>query len=118
MSLLFRMVLIFVSLLTTYYMLKKIRQSKVQIEDSIFWIVFSSLLLIFSVFPSLADYCTQLLGIYSTVNFIFLFVIFVLIIKLFLMTVRVSQMDNKMRELTQKIAIDKLLDEQKQKKDN
>ena len=37
----FRIVLIVVSLLSTYYILKKIRQSKLQIEYAIFWIVFA-----------------------------------------------------------------------------
>ena len=42
----FRIVLIVVSLLSTYYILKKIRQSKLQIEYAIFWIVFAGVLVI------------------------------------------------------------------------
>ena len=106
MSLVFRIILIVVSLLTTFFILRRIRQSKVQIEDSIFWIVFSFLLIILSVFPQIADFCSSLLGIYSTVNFIFLVVIFVLIVKIFLMTIRISQLDTKVRTLTQKFAIE------------
>ena len=49
----FRIVLIVVSLLSTYYILKKIRQSKLQIEYAIFWIVFAGVLVIISVFPRL-----------------------------------------------------------------
>ena len=38
----FRIILIVVSLLTTFYILKKIRQSKLQIEYAIFWILFAA----------------------------------------------------------------------------
>lgn len=105
MSLLLRVILIVVSFFTVAFMMKRIRDSKVQIEDSLFWIGFSAIVLILSLFPSIADYLTDVLGIYSTVNFIFLVFIFLLIIKLFLMTIKTSQLDNKIRELTQRIAI-------------
>ena len=106
MSWVLRVVLIFASLGTTFFMIKRIRQSKLQIEDSIFWIVFSLLLIILSVFPRLADLLANALGIYSTVNFVFLFFIFILLIKQFLLTIKLSQMETKMRGLAQKIAIE------------
>ena len=42
-----RVVLIVVSILTTFMIMRKIRQSKLQIEDSIFWLGFSSILIVF-----------------------------------------------------------------------
>ena len=48
----------------------------------------------------------ELAGTYSTSNFIFLFVIFLLIVKLFHMTIKQSQMETRLRELVQKMAID------------
>lgn len=71
MSIVLRIILIVASLLTILYMMRKIRQSKVQIEDSIFWVIFSVILLVVSIFPGLADFFTRLLGIYSTVNLSF-----------------------------------------------
>lgn len=106
MSWVLRVVLILASLGTTFLMIKRIRQSKLQIEDSIFWIVFSLLLIILSVFPGLADLLANALGIYSTVNFVFLFFIFILLIKQFLLTIKLSQMETKMRGLAQKLAIE------------
>lgn len=106
MSWVLRVVLILASLGTTFFMIKRIRQSKLQIEDSIFWIVFSLLLIILSVFPGLADLLANALGIYSTVNFVFLFFIFILLIKQFLLTIKLSQMETKMRGLAQKLAIE------------
>ncbi|MCI9274119.1 MAG: DUF2304 domain-containing protein [Clostridiales bacterium] len=113
MSIVLRVILIIASLLTILYMMRKIRQSKVQIEDSIFWVIFSVILLIISIFPGLADWLTRLLGIYSTVNFVFLLTIFILLIKLFLMTIKVSQLENKIRELTQRIAVERTVEKEK-----
>ena len=67
--------------LTFSLMMRKIRQSKLQIESAIFWIVFSIVPVVFSIFPSVADFASRLLGIYATTNFLFLFAIFLLIVK-------------------------------------
>lgn len=106
MTVMLRIVLIAASVLTTALMMRKIRQSKIQIEDSIFWVIFSAVLIIFSIFPGVADLLSDLVGTYSTSNFIFLFIIFLLFVKVFLMTIRISQLENRMKELVQKIALD------------
>lgn len=62
MSPIFRVLLIVVSLLTTFYILKKIRQSKLQIEYAIFWILFAGVLIVFSLFPWLVSMFTRLIG--------------------------------------------------------
>ena len=67
-----RVVLIVVSILTTFMIMRKIRQSKLQIEDSIFWLGFSSILIVFSIFPGLPDLLAELAGTYTTANFIYL----------------------------------------------
>ena len=41
MTVILRWVLIIVSILLTFFVLRKIRQSKVKIEDSIFWVMFA-----------------------------------------------------------------------------
>ncbi len=106
-----RIALILVSVAT---MVLKIRQSKVQIESTIFWIVLAFVLVIYSIFPSAADFCARLLGIYSTANFLFLFAIFVLIVKVFYMTIHISQLESRIRELVQQMA----LEEKKHEEEN
>lgn len=112
MSLTLRIILIVVSLLTTAFMIRKIRQSKVQIEDTLFWFFFSLLLVVISVFPGIPAFFATLFGVASPVNFIFLFIIFLLLVKLFYNTLRISQLDNKLKILTQKTAIEQNLFEQ------
>lgn len=109
-----RIVLVLVSFLTFYRMMRKIRQAKVQIESAIFWIVLALVLVMFSVFPRLADWAARLLGIYSTANFLFLFAIFLLIVKVFSMTIHISQLETKVKELVQQMALDKRRHEEEQ----
>ncbi len=104
-----RMVLIVVSVVTTWLILRKIRMSKMRIEDSIFWIGFSLMLIVFSVFPEIVYWMSDLSGTQTPVNFIFLFMIFVLILRMFRLTVKISQLETKVRDLAQRIAIDENL---------
>ena len=40
------------------------------------------------------------------VNFIFMFFIFVLLVKMFLMTIELSALENKVKDLTQELALE------------
>ena len=101
----FRIILIVVSILSTWYILKKIRQSKLQIEYAIFWIIFSGVLVIISLFPWLVSLFTRLLGMQLPVNFVFMVFIFILLVKLFMMTIELSALENKVKDLTQELAL-------------
>lgn len=111
MSMMLRICLIAASALTTAAIMHKIRRSKVQIEDSIFWVMFSGVLILFSVFPQVAYLLSDLVGTQAPSNFIFMLVIFLLLVKVFSMTVRISQLEAKLRELVQVMAIEQLEDE-------
>ena len=106
MSIYLRIILVVISMLSMLNILKRVRKSKLQIEYSIFWIVFSILLILVAVFPQPMFVLAQILGIQSPANMVFLFVIFILLIKLFNMTIEVSQLRYKQQELVQKIALD------------
>lgn len=106
MTITLRAALILVSVATFFQMMREIRQSKVQIESAIFWIVLAMVLVVFSVFTQAADFIAHCLGIYSTANFLFLFAIFVLILKVFYMTIHISQLETKIKELVQKMALE------------
>lgn len=115
MTVVLRSVLMCVSILLTFYVLKKIRHSKMKIEDSIFWVMFALLLVVFSVFPRLADFISRLVGTYSTANFIFAFMIFILLVKVFFQSVKISQMERRVTELIQTLALDREEAEEKEK---
>ena len=113
MTMMLRLVLILVSAATMIMMIQKIRKAKLQTEDAIFWVLVSFMFVLFSLFPPVADFLAHMLGIYATVNFLFLFIIFLLLIRVFSMTIRMSQQETKLKELTQKFALYEL--EQREK---
>jgi hypothetical protein len=107
MTAMLRIVLLLVSFCTLLFIIKKIRKSKIKLEDSVFWLIFAILLLLGSIFPQFFEVLAAISGVYATSNFVFLFFIFVLLIKTFSMSVQVSQMDTKIKELSQQLAIEK-----------
>lgn len=111
-----RIVLIAGSLLTLVFMLNRIRISKMQIKDSIFWILFSLMLLLLAIFPQIAPWASRLLGIQSPINFVLLFIIFILVVQLFSYNMRLSRMDAKLKQLAQRVAIDEKDKEEQENK--
>jgi len=112
MTTMLRIVLVIVSVLTAWMIMRKIRTSQMRIEDSIFWIGFLFMLILFSVCPQIVYWMSDLSGTQTPVNFIFTFIIFVLIVRMFRMTVKISQLETRLRDLVEKIAIDENMAQQ------
>lgn len=108
MTLALRIVLLLASIFLVIFVLRGIRKSKFRIEDSIFWVFFSLLVLILSIFPDIATAAAAAIGISAPVNFIFLLFIFILLLKIFYMSIHISQLETSIKELTQQIAIMRL----------
>ena len=102
-----RVCLIIGSLVTAIYVLMRVRRAKVQIEDTIFWLGFSAALLILAIFPGIAYWAANLLGFMSPINFVYIVIIFLLLVKQFFMSIRLSQLDSKVRMLTEQVALDR-----------
>lgn len=111
MSVQLRAALIIGAVLTMLAMLRQIRKKKVQIDSTIFWIVFSFILVLMAVFPNIVSRFARLLGIISPANLVMAGIILILIIKMFLMTLEISEMKTKLRELAQNTALKKEIDE-------
>ncbi len=108
MTMMLRVILILVSAGTMAMMIQKIRKATLQIEDAIFWVLVSAMIVVFSLFPVVADLLAHMLGIYATVNFLFMFMIFLLLMRVFAMTIRISQLETKVKELVQAMALERL----------
>lgn len=118
MSLYIRVLLICGALFVLGFMFKKIRQSKLKIEYTIFWIAFSVMLVLMGLFPGIVTKIAAMLGFQSAVNMVYLVIIFVLIIKLFYNTLQMSLLENKIDSLAQQIAIDRKLDSDNKTKED
>lgn len=112
MSFILRILMIIGAVLLMLFMLKKIRNAKLKIEHTIFWIVFSSILVLMGIFPQLFYWVSRLLGFQAPINMIYLVIIFILIVKLFLASVQVSHLENKVDSLIQQVAIDRKIDQE------
>ncbi|MCL1864162.1 MAG: DUF2304 domain-containing protein [Defluviitaleaceae bacterium] len=106
-----RVLLLLVSFFTLWYTMRKIRKSQMQIEDTVFWVCFFWFVLFLAIFPSVGVWFASMLGIYSPVNFVFLIFIFILLLKIFFQSIKISQLDKKIKSLTQRIAVDSSVEE-------
>lgn len=103
-----RIVLFVSAVCLAVFIFASIRRSKLRIEDSLFWIALAFLILLLSVFPQIAMFFSKTLGFMATVNFVFLFFIFILLLQCYRSSKRISQLDMKVKELAQQVAIDRL----------
>ena len=111
-----RIILLIASILNCAWIIQRIRKAQTRIEDSVFWILFSGLLIGMSLFPQIIEWGAAITGVQSAVNFVFLSIIFVLMVKLFFMTIELSSLENKVKDLTQELALEEKehRDEQKE----
>ncbi|MDE5966697.1 MAG: DUF2304 domain-containing protein [Lachnospiraceae bacterium] len=100
-----RIILIAFSVLALIYIIGKIRHSRMQIEYALFWILLSIVFILMAVFPELVYGVCKLLGIMSPANFVYLFIIAILLLKVFMMTVELSALENKVKDLVQQQGI-------------
>ena len=102
-----RILLIIGAVLMTASMLCRIRKARVRMGYAIFWLIFSLIILILAIFPGLAGVLARLVGIRTSGNFIFMFIIALLIVEIFSLTVRLSEVEAKLYEKVEQDAADK-----------
>ncbi len=57
------------------------------------------------VFPGIAYWASHLLGFQSPINFVYVVIIFLLLARQFFLSIRISQMDSRLRILTEQVAL-------------
>ncbi len=102
-----RAMLIAASIMTAFYIRSKIRKSQMQIADVVFWLLFAVALICMSIFPEAVAWVTDLIGVQSPVNFVFLVVIFLVITRCFALSVKVSSLEAKLSNLVEDVAVDR-----------
>lgn len=105
MSVILRIFLFIGAFGAAFYIIYKVRKEKVKIENAIYWVAFSAILFLLSVFPSISYTMSDWLQIQSPSNFVFLFVIFLLMVKLFSNSIKLSHLEYNFAKLTQNMAI-------------
>ena len=105
MSILFRLLLLVISVATLFFVLIRIRKSQMQIDSAVFWIVFMLALVVISIFPGIVIYISGLIGVESAANFVFLCIVFLLLMKVFNLSITISKQQHQIQQLTQIIVL-------------
>ena len=105
MTLTLQIVFILVSILMFVFVIHKIRKSQLQIADAIAWIIGSIFIIILSLCPSVVMKVSDLLGFYSASNFIFSLFVFFLLIIVFTQNIKISILNEKLKNLNHYIAL-------------
>jgi len=100
-----------VSIGAIVFVLRKIRKAQVQIDDAVFWIVFMISMVVMSIFPNIMIYISNLFGVESPANFVFLCIISLLLLKVFTLSLQISKMQYQIQQLTQLVAQENLQNE-------
>ncbi len=87
------------------FVLAKIRKGQVQTADAVFWFLFAAALVLLALFPAIAFWCADALGIESPANFIFLCVVAILFVKVLLQSVEIARLKGRLAALVQEVAL-------------
>lgn len=105
MTILFKIALVVGAVCVFAFILRKIRRSEIKISDSTFWFLFAASLVLLALFPHIAFFFSNVLGIESPANFVFLYVIAVLLIREFISTVEISKLRSRLATFAQNEAL-------------
>lgn len=100
-----RIVLVVGAVLLLAFVLNKIRRAQLQTSDAVFWFVLAGCLVVLAVFPQIAYWLSDILGVLSAANLIFLAVVAVLLVKQLMDSVQLAHLRSRLVELTQEEAL-------------
>lgn len=105
MSVTLRIILIICSILSFILCVRKIKKSELKIENSIIWLLGSILLILMSIFSNAVTWISTQLGFEAPVNFVWMCAIGFLLIEQFLDNIRISNLNEKIKNLNHYIAL-------------
>lgn len=109
-----RIVLLIGAVFTFFYVIKGVKKSRFRARETFFWLFLSLVFVLLGIFPGIVEWIAGILNVASPSNLVYLMVIFLLLIKVFAMDRNIAKTEHQMTELTQKIAIDRLNQDQKE----
>ena len=105
MSITLRIILIVASMFSFILCVMKIKQAKLKIENSVIWMIGSILLIFMSIFSGAVNWISKKIGFMAPVNFVFLVVIAFLLIQEFINNIKISTLNEKIKDLNHYIAL-------------
>lgn len=108
MSITLRVLLIIASFFSFLLCLKRIKQAKLKITNSVVWMLGSLALVLMAIFSNAVEWIATKLGFIAPVNFVFLVMIAFLLMQTFIDNIRISTLNEKIKELDHYIALKEL----------
>lgn len=105
MSIILRVILIICSIFSFLLCIRRIKQAKLKVTNSVIWIFGSFILILMSIFSGAVEWISIQLGFMAPVNFVFLIIITFLLIQVFIDNIRISELNEKIKELDHYIAL-------------
>lgn len=105
MSITLRAILIICSFLSFFLCVKKMKESKLKITNSVTWMLGSIILILMSIFSNAVAWISQKLGFMAPVNFVFLVMIAFLLIQVFIDNIHITELNEKIKDLDHYIAL-------------
>lgn len=105
MSLTLQIILIVATILSFVVLVKNVKKGKLRTDYALGWILCSLALIIIAIFPQIAYFFANLIGVISTANMVFAAIIFMLIILVYILFNKVSMLEEKQKNLIQELAI-------------
>lgn len=105
MNITIRILLILGSVLSLVICFRKIEQAKLKTNESIGWIVGSIILILMSIFSNVVEWISTKLGFMAPVNCVFLVFIMFLLIKIFSCNMKISQLNEKLKNIDHYLAL-------------
>ena len=105
MSITLRVILIVCSIISFIFCFKRIKQSKLKVTNSVVWLLGSLVLILMAIFSEGIAWLSNVLGFIAPVNFVFLVIIGFLLIQTFIDNIRISALNEKIKDLDHYIAL-------------
>lgn len=100
-----RILLIICSVLTLVFIIRNIRKAKLRLIDGFSWVLLAIFFIIISVWPEIIYSLSRRLGFISSINMVYLIVIFLLLLKIFFASLKISALESRVNELAQEVAL-------------
>ncbi len=98
--------LLIVCLAALAYLISRIRSKRLDIKYTLPWLLLDLLMFIIAAFPRIISWLSYLLGIITPSNMVFFAALIFLLIIVFVMSRTISRLNNEVKELAQRIALD------------
>ena len=116
MSVVLRVILVVSSVISFILCIKKIKQAKLAVENSIVWMCGSIILILMSIFSGFVTWISSKLGFISPANFVFMCIIAFLLIEVYINNLKISELNEKIKNLDHYMALKEYYDEKGEQK--